>query len=95
MYISSPNNNYTNFLSFYELISALTYLVENGMKPFWQRKSLFTGINLNNEVGFCLNFGIAPKSNPYTPIYLIVICFLLNESYAYVETRDEVFPIIL
>ena len=57
------------------------FLEENDENPCSQIISLLTSINLNNEVGFCLKFGIAPKSNPYTPMYLTTICFLWNESY--------------
>ena len=56
---------------------------------------LFIGGYLKNEVDLCMNFGFAPKSNPFTPIYWLILCFLWSESYESVSTRDYGLPIML
>ena len=77
---SATKNNNINFHSFYEIISSLFFMVENGVNPCSQIIPLLTRLTLHTEVNFFLYFGIDQKSNMYTPIYLLMKRFMLNVS---------------
>ena len=66
----------------------------NGVNPCLQIISMLTGIKLNNEVSICLYFVTHSKSNPPTPINLLIGWFLLNYLYESDNKIDDGFPIM-
>ena len=64
-------------------------LEANGFNPCSQIILLFNGSGLK-ILFFMLELWYCYKSNTSTPIYLLVLCFMFNESYESINTRDEV-----